>query len=52
MSITSEQWREYEEYLDTLTEEELAIELEWLRSVGIAKQRGSVVSCIENYTIQ
>lgn len=52
MSITNEQWREYEEYLDTLTEEELAIELEWLRSVGIAKLRGSVVTSIETNTLQ
>ena len=25
---------------------------EWLESVGKAKQRGSVVSCIENNTLQ
>jgi hypothetical protein len=50
--ISNEEWEEYEEYLDTLSESELAIEIEWLKSVGIAKQRGSVMSCIENDTIQ
>jgi hypothetical protein len=50
--ISREEWEDYEEYLDTLSESELAIEIEWLKSVGIAKQRGSVMSCIENDTIQ
>ena len=52
MSITSEEWEEYQDYLADLTEDELKIELNWLQSVGEAKKRGSVVSCIENYTIQ
>jgi hypothetical protein len=52
MSITNEDWAEYEEYLETLSEFELEIEIEWLKSVGIAKQRGSVVTTIEVSTIQ
>jgi len=52
MSLTSEEWDEYEEYLLELTEEELQIELKWLDSVGKAKKRGSVVTSVENYTIQ
>jgi hypothetical protein len=52
MSITNEDWAEYEEYLETLSESELEIEVEWLKSVGIAKQRGSVVTTIEVSTIQ
>lgn len=50
--ITNEEWLEYEDYLADLTEDELKIELNWLQSVGEAKNRGSVVSCIENYTVQ
>ena len=52
MSITSEDWREYEEYLETLSEKELEVELEWLKSVGIAKQRGSTVTSNQTDTIQ
>jgi hypothetical protein len=52
MSINKEEWAEYEEYLETLTESELEIEINWLKSVGMAKQRGSVVSCIEINTLQ
>ena len=52
MSITTEEWHEYKTYLKALTKEELEIELKWLKSVGLAKQRGSVVSCIENNTLQ
>lgn len=50
--ITTDEWEEYQDYLSELTEEELQIELMWLDSVGKAKQRGSVVSSVENYTIQ
>lgn len=50
--ILKEEWLEYENYLSQLSEEELKIELKWLESVGKAKQRGSVVSCIENNTLQ
>jgi len=52
MSITYEEWKEYSEYLDDLNDEELKIELQWLESVGKAKQRGSVVSSVDNFTIQ
>jgi hypothetical protein len=52
MSITSEEWQEYKDYLMDLTDEELEIEIKWLYSVGKAKQRGSVVTSVENYTIQ
>jgi hypothetical protein len=52
MMITKEEWEEYSEYLDSLSNEELKIELEWLKSVGKAKQRGSLISFIENDTIQ
>lgn len=52
MSITNEEWEEYEEYLADLTEEELKIEINWLQSIGEAKKRGSVVSCVENFTVQ
>lgn len=50
--ITNKEWEEYEEYLETLTEEQLEIELEWLKSVGIAKQRGSTISSTQSDTIQ
>ena len=50
--ITAEEWREYEEYLDTLTEAELKIEIEWLKSVGIAKERGSTVTSAQTDTLQ
>ena len=52
MSITNEEWQEYEEYLTTLTESELEIELEWLKSVGIAKRRGSTVTSNQSDTLQ
>ena len=52
MSITKDEWAEYEEYLETLSESELEVELEWLKSVGIAKQRGSVVTTITVNTLQ
>lgn len=52
MSITAEDWQEYEEYLMNLTDEELRIELKWLDSVGKAKSRGSVVTSVENNTLQ
>jgi len=52
MSITNEEWLEYADYLDTLTENELKIEIEWLKSIGEAKKRGSVISYIEIDTIQ
>jgi hypothetical protein len=52
MSITAEEWQEYSEYLDSLNDEELHIELEWLKSVGKAKQRGSFMSIDENFTLQ
>lgn len=50
--ITHEEWQEYADYLDGLTDEEFKIELAWLESVGKAKQRGSVVSSVENFTLQ
>jgi hypothetical protein len=50
--VSDEHWKEYEEYLQTLNEEELEIELEWLRSVGIAKQRGSIVTSTQTDTLQ
>ena len=52
MSITLEEWEEYSEYLDNLTDEEFEIELNWLESVGKAKKRGSVVTSVENFTLQ
>jgi hypothetical protein len=52
MSITSEEWQEYSEYLDCLSDEEFNIEMEWLKSVGKAKKRGSFMSIEENFTIQ
>jgi hypothetical protein len=50
--ITHDEWEDYADYLDELTDEELKIELQWLESVGKAKQRGSVVSSVENFTLQ
>ena len=50
--ISDEHWKEYEEYLQTLSEEELEVELQWLKSVGIAKQRGSTVTSTQTDTIQ
>jgi hypothetical protein len=50
--ITDEEWLEYADYLDTLTENEFETEMKWLKSIGEAKKRGSVVSFIENITLQ
>lgn len=50
--INEEEWEEYEDYLFELSDEELKIELQWLESVGKAKKRGSVVSSVENFTLQ
>jgi hypothetical protein len=50
--ISNEQWQEYETYLMDLTKEELEIELQWLKSVGIAKQRGSTVAFTQTDTLQ
>jgi hypothetical protein len=52
MSITQDEWQEYADYLDTLSDSEIRTELEWLKSVGEAKKRGSLVSFIECDTIQ
>lgn len=52
MSITNEEWDDYLDYLETLTEKQLEIEIEWLKSVGIAKQRGSIVTSIQSETLQ
>jgi hypothetical protein len=41
--ITTQEWQEYEEYLQELTDEELKIELKWLESIGQAKRRGGTV---------
>jgi hypothetical protein len=50
--ISSQEWEEYEEYLQTLTQQEMEIELQWLKSVGIAKQRGSTVTSTQTDTLQ
>jgi glycerol kinase len=50
--ISNEQWQEYEDYLQSLTVEEIQIELQWLKSVGIAKQRGSTVAFTQTDTLQ
>jgi glycerol kinase len=50
--VTNEEWEEYQAYLAELTEEELEIELQWLKSVGIAKQRGSTVAFTQTDTLQ
>ena len=52
MNITREEWEEYEEYLDSLTDEELKIEMAWLKSIGKAKQRGSTISYYHVDTLQ
>jgi hypothetical protein len=52
MSISKEEWEEYEEYLETLSEAQLQIEIEWLKSVGIAKERGSTVTSDQSDTLQ
>lgn len=41
--LSVEELEEYEDYLAELTAEELKIELQWLQSIGEAKQRGSTV---------
>ena len=50
--ISDEEWQEYEKYLENLTEEELEVELQWLKYVGIAKQRGSTVTSTQTDTLQ
>ena len=52
MSITREEWDDYLDYLTELTDEEIEIELQWLESVGIAKQRGSLVTSDVSFTLQ
>jgi hypothetical protein len=52
MSITNEEWEEYSEYLDSLTDEEFNIEMDWLKTIGKAKQRGSFMTINENFTLQ
>jgi hypothetical protein len=52
MTISNLDWEEYEHYLKALSESELEIELEWLKSVGIAKERGSTVASEQNDTLQ
>lgn len=47
--ITAEEWQEYEEYLMELSPEELRIEMDWLKSVGEAKKRGSTVVPNESF---
>ena len=46
--LTVEEWEEYQEYLDELTDDEFEIELQWLQSIGEAKMRGSTV--VPNYS--
>lgn len=41
--ITNEEWEEYQEYLNELSDDEFQIEMQWLQSIGEAKQRGSTV---------
>lgn len=50
--VSQEEWEEYEEYLHGLTDEEFDTEMKWLDSIGKAKKRGSVVTSIDNQTIQ
>ena len=47
--LSQEEWEEYEEYLQELTDEELKIEMAWLKSVGEAKKRGSFIVPNESY---
>ena len=49
MSLTAEEWQEYEEYLAELTDEELKIELKWLETIGKAKKRGSTIVQNQSY---
>jgi hypothetical protein len=49
---SDEDWDDYEEYLQNLSAEELEIELQWLKSVGIAKERGSTVAFTQTDTLQ
>lgn len=49
MSLSIEEWQEYEEYLAELTDEELKIELQWLETIGKAKKRGSTIVQNQSY---
>jgi hypothetical protein len=51
MSITTEEWHEYKDYLQSLTTEELEIELKWLDTLGIAKKRGSTIASVQTDTL-
>ena len=51
MSLTKDEWKDYREYLEELTPEELEIEKSWLISLGEAKKRGSLLNLEENNTI-
>jgi hypothetical protein len=50
--LSKEEWQEYADYLDGLSNEEMKIEMEWLKTLGEAKKRGSLLCLEENYTIQ
>ena len=50
--LSNEEWQDYKEYLQELTETELKIELEWLETLGIAKKRGSTISSVQTDTLQ
>jgi hypothetical protein len=41
--LSQEEWEEYQDYLNELTDDEFEIEMKWLQSIGEAKQRGSTV---------
>lgn len=47
--ISQEEWEDYEDYLQELTQEELKVELQWLSSIGEAKKRGSFIVPNESY---
>ena len=46
---TEEEWNDFEDYLECLSDEEYALEIKWIESVAQVKMEGKNISTIESY---
>lgn len=46
---TVEEWEDFEEYLECLSDEEYEVELRWLESVAQAKMEGKFITENDSY---
>lgn len=46
---TDDDWYDFEEYLQSLPPQDLKNELQWLETIGNAKQSGKNLVCIEQF---